>query len=800
MESKLIFVSIAAYKDSQLKNTIDDLYSNADNPNQIRIVVFNQTEYDKYDDHLIYDETRRVEVVSIDYRNTKGVSWIRHKIQTYIEQEKYYMQIDAHMQFEKGWDTKLINWLHQANSTKPVITFYPSGYNLEQGKYESRVIINEPRAINRKAVTSQGIGLGKEACDLHNGDNLPISSTTFAAGFTFAPIEYAKEVPYDPKLYWNYEESDQTFRAFTNGWNFFGAPECIVWHKYNTQSSAVHFKETIDMVGLENRSNDHAEKKYFSDNYNGSYPLGTVRTLEEFKILNNVDFEASTLIPKETKDMIIVVPYRDREEHLTSFFEKTPKYFDSQGISYDILVTELDPQGDWNAGLVANSVINFIKKTHYKYIYIHHVDVYPISGQWSFPEDGEIYTNLGDAGSCLTTIDNFLKVGGYRNTFWGWGAEDDDLYKRMFNASIRVLNVQTENTPFKVKYDIGFQNHNRPFVAKNYGGNIVELNKKFNRNYNSIFDTNKFGITHSLEKIKDNIYRQRIKPLKISPKDSDNKNLVLGFTYNLKPEDIYAFLKTTIVHGTGNYDVTLIDVSEEMNKEVEHELTAFGVNIVKMPPCGEKSEFTERFRYYKEYLQTTDYTDIILTDVLDVFFQGNPFKYFNDVPEDHVIFASEGITIGDSEWNRGVLGHLYPKEVIDVIKPYEVLCCGVIGGKKAALFDLIDKFLVESSKYPNLGRSIRGEDQPMIQKLIYHDQVIKRHVFRSDIPYAVHLHPIVYQPNECRFTNDVKIENNAVRTADNELYTIVHQYNRHQELYNTVVNHYRTFFEPIVKQ
>ena len=61
------------------------------------------------------------------------------------------------------------------------------------------------------------------------------------------------------------------------------------------------------------------------------------------------------------KDLLIVVPYRNREEHLKEFLENAPKYFDKQNIEYDILICELDQTGDWNAGLCVNSTINFIK-------------------------------------------------------------------------------------------------------------------------------------------------------------------------------------------------------------------------------------------------------------------------------------------------------------------------------------------------------------------------------------------------------------------------------------------------------
>ena len=792
-KNNLIFVSIASYKDPELVSTIEDLYTNAEHPEQIRVVVFNQTDFKVNEDHLLYKEDRQVEVVSIDYRNTKGVSWARHKLQNYIENEKYYLQIDAHMRFGHHWDSKLIDYLNKANSTKPVIAFYPSGYDLERGKYESGIIINQPRGLNRKAVSSQGFGLGKEICALEHGDDKPIPGTTYAAGFCFAPIEYVKEVPYDPNLFWNYEETDQTLRAFTNGWTFFGIPECLIWHKYNTTGTANHFKESKDLVGYENSSNSHAELKYFSGEYKGNYPLGTQRTLKEFEILNHIDFEKQTLGNRDKKDVIIVVPYRNRERDLEEYLKKVPEYFDSQEVTYDILITELDPEGDWNAGLVVNTVYNFLKKTEYKYIYIHHVDVYPVAGKWTFPEENEAFIGLGDAGSCVTTVRNFLKVGGYRNTFWGWGAEDDDLYRKFRSAGIHTIDVNTNKDRFPVEYNVEFQNHDRPFVGKNYGGNIYELSTTPDRNVNSIFDVNKYSTTHSLEQIQDNIYRQRVKPLTKSPLQTKNKNLVVGVIADLTFDDILPFVKTAIIYGTNEFDTVLIDASRGDTEELEKEAKAFGITYVRATPLT-GDLFTERYKLCREYIQSTDYEKIIMTDVSDVYFQDNPFKYYNEVPEDHIVFASEGITIKDSEWNYGTLGHIYDRSILDAIEPYEVLCCGIIGGSKLAILDLIDKYLKERENLNRKETSIRGEDQPIIQKLLYADQVINRFAYRSDTPYAAHLHAPIYQPNECRFTNDIHINHNSVRDSQNRLFSMVHQYNRHPGLYSKVRHHYKNFY------
>ena len=89
------------------------------------------------------------------------------------------------------------------------------------------------------------------------------------------------------------------------------------------------------------------------------------------------------------KDMLIVVPYRNRQRDLEKFLIQTPHYFNNQDISYDILICELEQNCSWNAGMTCNSLINFIKDREYEWVYIHHVDITPISGKWKFPNEYE---------------------------------------------------------------------------------------------------------------------------------------------------------------------------------------------------------------------------------------------------------------------------------------------------------------------------------------------------------------------------------------------------------------------------
>jgi hypothetical protein len=794
MKNYEIFVSIASYKDSELINTINDLYENAKNPNEIRCVVFNQTDFTQFEDHKLYFGDRKVEVYSVDYRNTKGVCWVRHKIQSYIENEKYYLQIDAHMRFGKDWDEKFKIYLNECNSLKPVLTFYPAPYNLENDERPHNIIKNEIRGLNRLACSSTGVGMGKDICNLQNGDNKPIPGTTIAAGFLFSSIEYAKEVPYDPNLFWNYEESDQTYRGFTHGWDFFGAPECLVWHKYNTTGVMTHYKENSDSMHRENYSNTYEEKKLFGEVYNGQYKLGSERSLTEYEILNNISFQNKTFEKPTDKDLLIVVPYRDREQHLKTFLEKTPKYFNERNITYDILIAELDNIGDWNAGLTCNSLINFKKKSNYKYLFIHHVDIYPIDGEWSYPENNEIYFNVGDYGSCIMKMDDFLKVGGYRNGFWGWGAEDNDLNAKFTKINYKVTDV-TKLETYGVKFDTTYQNHERKFVAVNYSNSYKLLQVPHNRNVDSIFDFNKFGKTHSLEKIGESIYRQRITPLNISPKNHKNKNVILAYIKNLKKSSIYPFIKSVSYFSSYNYDMVVYDVSTNDNLDVVKEIEAFGLKVIKRDMVHQNL-FIDRLAAYKEFGLSNDYENILCMDFSDIYVQNNPFEILNKLPQDHIVLSSEGVIIGDQNWNRNVINNVYGEDMLKFLNSYEILNCGVMYGTPQKISEFADIVIKEFEEMNDFKKSIYGVDQALILKLIYHDQKIKVHTVRDDTPLAAHLHVQFNDMDKCRFKDIQIVGNKIVRDKDNNLYSIVHQYNRNVPMYNEIMNHYAKYYWP----
>jgi hypothetical protein len=128
-----IFVQIAAYRDPQLRATIEDMLAQAKKPKNLRIGVARQFHpEDGFDDLSDYEKDSRFRILNIPHLESKGVCWARHQVQQLYGNETYTLQIDSHMRFEKNWDDemiKMIKKLQKKGHKKPLLTGYVSSFD-----------------------------------------------------------------------------------------------------------------------------------------------------------------------------------------------------------------------------------------------------------------------------------------------------------------------------------------------------------------------------------------------------------------------------------------------------------------------------------------------------------------------------------------------------------------------------------------------------------------------------------------------------------------------------------------------
>jgi hypothetical protein len=154
------------------------------------------------------------------------------------------------------------------------------------------------------------------------------------------------------------------------------------------------------------------------------------------------------------KNLGIIVPYRDRAKHLqlfvphiAAFFSRAAKHV---GGKISITIVEQEHGLEFNRGFM-NNIGYALSKDECDYVCFHDVDFMSISADYSEPNGFTPIAWYGAerridprnfvvvervefffGGVVLFRKDDFEKVNGYANAYWGWGFEDKDIFNRCF--------------------------------------------------------------------------------------------------------------------------------------------------------------------------------------------------------------------------------------------------------------------------------------------------------------------------------------------------------------------------------
>jgi hypothetical protein len=161
------------------------------------------------------------------------------------------------------------------------------------------------------------------------------------------------------------------------------------------------------------------------------------------------------------KRLAIVVPYRDRQQHLDQFVPHMRAYFAREkldkAIDYRVLIVEQERGLPFNRGALKN-VGFLLAEAQSDYCCFHDIDYLPIWADYSFAEVPTPIVWYGAeerpiapgrtnkvakhdlehffGGALIMPNSIFRAVNGYSNDFWGWGYEDEDIKARFVAAGI----------------------------------------------------------------------------------------------------------------------------------------------------------------------------------------------------------------------------------------------------------------------------------------------------------------------------------------------------------------------------
>jgi Glycosyltransferase (GlcNAc) len=291
-----IFVSVASYCDAELVPTIQDCITKARHPQQLRFGVCWQ-HADGEDISPLYDDPR-VDVLDVDWRDSRGACWARAEIMKLYRDEDYFLQLDSHHRFVQDWDIKLIGHLAATASPKPIITAYPPAYTPGQPLSP----LDEPTLIVVDRFTDDGLPLFRQAT-IPDWVTLrrPVKARFLAAGFLFTIGSFVHQVPYDPSLYFDGEEITLAVRAYTWGYDLFHPPEVLLWHYYLREHRPKHWSDHSDPAVVERVwwKRDRASRRRIGNLLRnpsvGRMACGPVRTVAEYEAYAGIDFRNRTI-------------------------------------------------------------------------------------------------------------------------------------------------------------------------------------------------------------------------------------------------------------------------------------------------------------------------------------------------------------------------------------------------------------------------------------------------------------------------------------------------------------------------
>lgn len=195
----------------------------------------------------------------------------------------------------------------------------------------------------------------------------------------------------------------------------------------------------------------------------GTALLGSRNCTYRNVILNNEEIPVSNItknsyfvqplpggeyIPRHCTPLIktaVIIPYRNRTEQLNVFVKYMHKFLQNQNIHYRLILAEQNDTLPFNRAKMINFGSHLAITLNYSCLILHDVDLIPLttgnlygcsnrprhmsSSLDTFRYNLPYLTLFGGAIAILA--DQFKKVNGMSNSFYGWGGEDDDFYERL---------------------------------------------------------------------------------------------------------------------------------------------------------------------------------------------------------------------------------------------------------------------------------------------------------------------------------------------------------------------------------
>jgi hypothetical protein len=219
-----IYVSIASYEDPFLARTIKSCLDNADNPDDIYFGI--ATFYEKVEKpDISFVHPDKIICLESSVSNRPGLQKTRSVLRMLMRDHDYFLQIDSHSFFLKGWDTNLINDLQELKDLTHEKVILSKYLSTDLGHYNKETIYKWQIGTASPNPQMKRLGLDwyteVEGHEEHKILNKFYKAEMMAGGFIFCDKNFIKEQRYNGLSEMLMEETYDSFIAYLMGYDIY---------------------------------------------------------------------------------------------------------------------------------------------------------------------------------------------------------------------------------------------------------------------------------------------------------------------------------------------------------------------------------------------------------------------------------------------------------------------------------------------------------------------------------------------------------------------------------------------------
>ncbi|KAK7490882.1 hypothetical protein BaRGS_00017938 [Batillaria attramentaria] len=185
---------------------------------------------------------------------------------------------------------------------------------------------------------------------------------------------------------------------------------------FNYQSHCVYIKPDAFLQMSQIGHSNHGKCKIDLDSLGEvKVDIFTQPTPEEIKERNPEVKQGGVWSPADCtawQKVAIIIPYRDRYRFLMILLNRLHPMLQRQQLSYRIFVIEQAGDKKFNRGKLMN--VGYLEAS----------------------EDGQCHVYNYAGGVIAMNRENYNRINGYSNSYWGWGNEDDDFSARILESGL----------------------------------------------------------------------------------------------------------------------------------------------------------------------------------------------------------------------------------------------------------------------------------------------------------------------------------------------------------------------------